>query len=76
MKIRIKAFGPLRDRLGTRDWLEVELDSGATIYSLLEKLGATEDEVMTVLKKGVCCEGDYVICENDEFQLIPPIFAG
>ena len=76
MKIRVRAFGPARDKLGTKDWLEMDLNEGAAIHDLLKMLEANEDEVMTVLKKGVRCEDDYVICENDELQLIPPIFAG
>ena len=76
MKVRVKTFGSLRDRLGTGEWSDVVLGCGATIQGLLAKLEINDDEVMTVLKNGVYCEMEYAICENDEFVLVPPIFAG
>ena len=76
MKVRVKTFGSLRDRLGASEWSDVVLGYGATVHNLLAKLEINDDEVMTVLKNGVYCEMDYVICENDEYVLVPPIFAG
>ena len=76
MSVRVKTFGSLRDRLGTGEWSDVVLGYSATIQSLLAQLDINDDEVMTVLKNGVYCEMDLVICENDEFVLVPPIFAG
>ena len=76
MKVRVKTFGSLRERLGTSEWADVVVGHDTTVQSLLTELEISDDDVMTVLKNGVFCERDYVVCENDEYVLIPPIFAG
>ena len=76
MKIKVRAYGSLQERIASKNWLELELDPGITITGLLEKFEISEGELMMVIKRGKQCPLDYVICENDEFQFLPPVCAG
>ncbi|MBP2627300.1 MAG: Mut7-C ubiquitin [Firmicutes bacterium] len=76
MKITIRAYGLLPERIGTKEWLEMHVGEGITTQNLLDQLGLDTECVMNIVKDGEICPWDYLIQENDKLQLLPFICAG
>jgi molybdopterin converting factor small subunit len=62
---------------GMQDRLELELAPGATVASVLEKLGLTEDDesVMLVVNRRMVI-ADQPLADGDEIGLMPAISGG
>ena len=60
-----------------QDRLELKLEPGATVASVLEKLGLTEDDesVMLVVNRRMV-SADQPLADGDEIGLMPAISGG
>jgi molybdopterin converting factor small subunit len=76
MKISVRAYGLLQEAIKDKKWVTLDLEQGATVIELLDKLGLQRDSVMNVVNQGKICAWDYVIQEDDKLELIPIISAG
>jgi molybdopterin converting factor small subunit len=78
MHIRIKLMGALRSKLpDSHGSTQLELESGATVTSALEKLGLPTGRVHLVMVNGEM-EHDRAraLTEGDELKLFPPVAGG
>jgi molybdopterin converting factor small subunit len=76
MKISVRAYGLLQEAIKDKKWVTLDLEQGATVIELLDKLGLQRDSVMNVVNQGKICAWDYVIQDDDKLELIPIISAG
>ena len=79
MVVTVRLHATLRRQTeqGMQDRLELELEPGATVASLLEKLGLTEDDesVMLVVNRRMVVD-DQPLADGDEIGLMPAISGG
>jgi len=80
MKIKLIAFGIAKDIIATRQ-MDFELNSGATIASLKQKLFESYPEFSKLRSLSFAVGEDYqedthALQENDEVVIIPPVSGG
>ena len=78
MRVRVKLIGALRNKLpNTQGSTEMEMESGATVGSALEKLEIAGGRVHLVMVNGEM-EHDRgrPLAEGDELTLFPPVAGG
>jgi len=81
MKLRVQFFSRLRDVTGS-EYLDLEIKAGATANDLLAELFARfpklrEWERNILIGAGVeFVERDYVLKEDDEISIMPPVQGG
>jgi molybdopterin converting factor small subunit len=78
MRIHIKLMGALRNKLpNTQGSTELEIESGATVDSVLEKLDLPAGRVHLVMVNGEM-EHDRarLLVDGDEMTLFPPVAGG
>jgi molybdopterin converting factor small subunit len=78
MRINIKLMGALRNQLSnTQGSAEVEIESGATVDSVLKKLELPAGRVHLVMVNGTM-EHDRArpLSEGDDLTLFPPVAGG
>jgi molybdopterin converting factor small subunit len=75
--VRLHATLRRQTEQGMQDRLELELEPGATVASVLEKLGLTEDDesVMLVVNRRMV-SADQPLADGDEIGLMPAISGG
>ncbi len=81
MKVSLRLFAALHDLVGARE-LCLELNDGATVNDLKERLGLDYPAVRPMLKTSVCAIDDEYVAFNEtlrdgvEVALIPPVSGG
>ncbi len=78
MRINIKLMGALRNQLSnTKGSTEVDIESGATVDSVLKKLELPAGRVHLVMVNGTM-EHDRgrLLADGDELTLFPPVAGG
>ena len=81
MKVRVQFFSHLKDRSGASE-LEVSVKEGARVADLLALLyertpALREHDSSILVGAGVeFVERDYVLRENDEIAIMPPVQGG
>jgi molybdopterin converting factor small subunit len=75
--VRLHATLRRQTEQGLQDRLELELEPGATVTSVLEALGITEDDesVMLVVNRRMIVS-DQPLADGDEVRLMPAISGG
>jgi len=79
MKVKVKLFASLRKYIPELDLgenLDVTMESGSSIAQLYEKLGIPEDEVKLAFVNGQYRGSEYVLSDEDEIGIFPPIGGG
>ena len=77
--VRVKLFVTLRryyPKLGIGEAMPVELDEGATVGDLIERLRLPSDVVKVVFVGGVVRGQDYLLADGDEVSMFPPVGGG
>ena len=78
MRIRIKLMGALRSQLpNTQGSIEIDLESGATVNSMLEKLQLPAGRVHLVMVNGEMEHNrGRPLADGDDLTLFPPVAGG
>lgn len=78
MLVRVQYFGVLRDALG--QGVEVNLDEGSTVGTLLQRLREKSDmDVWVGIAVAVNCEyanRTRVLADGDDVAILPPVSGG
>ena len=81
MKVRVKFFAILRERVGTGE-VTKEIGEGSTVRELWEavksdypRLGQVEMRLLYAVNRDYV-NGDYVLKDRDEVVFIPPVSGG
>jgi len=81
MKVRVQFYAQLRDLIGARD-LEVQLEEGATVRDLLEKI-YTQQPALRAHDKSILIgagvefvDRNYMLKLNEEIAIMPPVQGG
>lgn len=80
IKFKVLLFGVTRDMAG-RSKLDIEMEEGSNVKLLLEKLGSdfsrlSEMKSLMIAVNNEYAKSDYILKENDEIALIPPVSGG
>lgn len=62
--------------LGLGEALPLELEEGATVGQLIQKLELPADEVKIVFVNSLFRERDHVLADGDELGIFPPVGGG
>jgi molybdopterin converting factor small subunit len=80
MRIRIKVMGALRSKLpsGSKgNTAQLDLETGATVATALERLGLSTSQVHLVMVNGeMDHDKNRKLNERDEVTLFPPVAGG
>lgn len=79
MNVKVKLFASLRKyipELVLGESLDVNMEAGSTIAQLYEQLGIPEEEVKLAFVNGQYRGSDYVLSDEDEIGIFPPIGGG
>jgi len=79
MKIRAKLYATLTKYAGgsiMREPLEVEVENGATLNNLYDRLGIPRNEVKSAFVNSVMQTPDYELREGDDVGIFPPVGGG
>ena len=76
MRIKIKTFSFLREKLGDKSELTAEVADGTTVGELLIKYGFNEEELSIVYVNKVIAEQSDALKNNDEVTIVPIISGG
>lgn len=82
MLIRVRFFAILKEKVGGREGVELELSDGATVAEAMTLLADSEPELAHWLPKvAPAVNRDYVrrehvLRDGDELALIPPVSGG
>lgn len=74
MKINAKLFATLRESRGKQ--LDIEIEEGANVLSVLEKLSIKKTDVTIILVNGNNTGVDALLSEGDTLSLFPPVGGG
>ena len=77
--VHVKLFVTLRQyypELGIGEAMPVELDDGATVANLIERLRLPTDIVKVVIVDGVVRGEDHLLADGDEVNMFPPVGGG
>jgi len=74
--MRVKLYGRLRQYVGDREWIEVNLDSEETVADVIRALDLPDSEVYVVEKAGRPVEKDSPVDNTDEITLLPLMDGG
>ena len=81
MNVRVQFYAQLRDLLGVRQ-LDVELEEGATVRDLLEKIYAQRPALVVHDKSVLISAGlefvdrNYKLTPGEEISIMPPVQGG
>lgn len=79
INVKVRVYASLKDYLpgiGLGQSVEVTMPPGATIETLLDKLGIPRAEVKLCYVSGLYREQGYALQEGDEVALFPPVGGG
>ena len=80
-KVKVQFYATLRDEMGTRS-IEMELEPGATVRTMKDKLEQDRPAVTASLERALVAVNrqyspdDTVLPENAEVALFPPVSGG
>lgn len=74
MRVRVRCFGSLSERLGERK--VVELSQQGTVLDVLKVLGLDENQVSLVILNGRQVRVTEPVGDGDEVMLVPPVIGG
>jgi len=74
MRITIRLFASLRQGHSGEESLDVE--PGATVHQVIERLEVPEDRVTLIFVNGRHAEPDLELAEGDAVALFPPVGGG
>jgi len=74
MKVTAKLFATLRESRGKQ--LDIEIEEGANVLSVLEKLSIKKTDVTIILVNGNNTGVDALLSEGDTLSLFPPVGGG
>jgi len=78
-KVDVRLYASLRryvPQLGLGEAIELDLDEGATIKHIFERLRLPEFEVKRVFVNGVSRGYDHILSEGDRVAIFPPVAGG
>jgi molybdopterin converting factor small subunit len=75
MKVTVKLYGELK-RLSSFDELAVDVDENSTVGDLIKMLGIGSGEVWVIAVNQHMTEKDYLLHQDDQISLVPPIGGG
>lgn len=80
MKVKLLAFGIVRDVLGNRN-IEMELEDDSTTADLRHRLEQQHPRLKEILKYAIAINQTYihedvVLKDTDEIAIIPPVSGG
>lgn len=79
MNVKVRLFASLRKNipeLALGESLDVNLQPGTSITNLFKQLGIPENEVKLSFVNGQYQTVDYVLSDNDEIGIFPPVGGG
>lgn len=79
MKVRVRAYGSIRDIVGVRrpgDTVEADVAPGSTVAGVAEHLGIPTGMVFLAMLDGEPCELAAQVPERAEVTLMPPFTGG
>ena len=78
LRIRIQLFGELIEylKLASGGRVTLEVFEGASIQTMLERLGIPSGYVGVVLVNGKFCSRDTLLNHDDQVQIIPQLEGG
>jgi molybdopterin converting factor small subunit len=79
VKVGVKAYGSIRDIIGTErpgDVIEIEVPAGSEVSAVAETLGVPPGMVFMVLLDGEPCRLTDKVHERAEVTLMPPFTGG
>ncbi len=79
INVKVRVYASLKEylpELGHGESAEVTMPPGATIETLLDKLGIPRSEVKLCYVGGLYREQSYALREDDEVALFPPVGGG
>lgn len=79
MKVRITAYGSLREMLGIPrpgEWMELELPDGSTVGQAVEGAGLPAELVRHILIDGERASASASLAEGSELTLMPAFTGG
>ena len=74
--MRVKLYGRLRQYVGDRGWIEIDLDSERTVTDVIRALHLPENEVYVVERAGRPIGKDSHVDNTDEITLLPLLEGG
>ena len=74
--MRVKLYGRLRQYVGGRGWVEIDLDSERTVNDVIRALQVPENEVYVVERAGRPIEKDSPVNNTDGITLLPLMDGG
>ncbi|MBC8497808.1 MoaD/ThiS family protein [Candidatus Bathyarchaeota archaeon] len=78
-KVDVRLYAALRryvHQLGLGEAIELDLDEGATIRHIFERLGLPEAEVKRVFVNGLSRGYEHILSEGDRVAIFPPVAGG
>ena len=75
----VRLYASLRryvPQLGLGEAIELDLDEGATIRHIFERLGLPESEVKRVFVNGLSRGYEHILSEEDRVAIFPPVAGG
>ena len=78
-KVDVRLYAALRryvPQLGLGESIELDLDEGATIRHVFERLGLPESEVKRVFVNGRSRGYEHKLSEEDRVAIFPPVAGG
>ncbi len=78
-KVDVRLYAALRryvPQLGLGEAIELDLDEGATIRHIFERLGLPESEVKRVIVNGLSRGFEHILSEGDRVAIFPPVAGG
>lgn len=76
MKITVKTYASLREYTDGEGTVSMELDEGAHVEDVLQKLGVPRDEVKILMLNGRRVNPGAQISDGDRLAVFPPIAGG
>ena len=79
VKVDVRLYAALRryvPQLGLGEAIELDLDEGATIRHVFERLGLPESEVKRVFVNGRSRGYEHKLSEGDRVAIFPPVAGG
>jgi sulfur-carrier protein len=79
MQIEVRLFATLRryiPEIKQTGWVMAEIEEGATIADLMEKLGVPDDETKVIMRNFRQAEREDHLCDGDRVAFIPAVGGG
>jgi molybdopterin synthase sulfur carrier subunit len=78
-RVEVRLYASLRrylPQLELGEAVELELDEGATVRHVFEKLGLPESEVKRVIVNGLSRGHEHILSNGDRVAIFPPVAGG